>query len=202
MRKETRTIKRQIDRDYANLLREEERIKQEMKRAAKQGQDTVVHQLAKQVIQLRKQRERLLKTKGHMTALDHRSSVAKSQTTLLDAIKVGASAMTKMNKAVDPAQLSGVMREFATASDMSNMQDDMLDEIFDLEGDEEANEEAENILDEIFGEQALQSLGSARSVPTEDITNVKESDDAAAEDRDVQDESKDLMARLSRLKSL
>lgn len=194
MQKDIRKSNRQIDRDYQNLLREEEKIKQEMKRAAAQGQNTVVRQLAQQVLRVRQQRERLMQTKGHMSALSHRASTMSSQNTLLNAVKTGATVMTKMNAAMDSAQMSKVMTEFARANEISDMREEMLDDMFDLDGDDEINQEAEDVLDEIFSEQALNV--TTNTVPTRKLAanTVRQSADSEANEDD-------LIARLAGLKN-
>ena len=58
MDRELRRVNRDVERDRTGLEREEKKLEMEIKKAAKQGNKAAYTVLAKQLVQLRKQKQR------------------------------------------------------------------------------------------------------------------------------------------------
>ena len=77
-RTETRHSNAQLDREVANLTRQENQLVAEIKKAAAKGQKPTVNMLTKQLIRTRKQKEQLMKTKATVTGVQYQTQVCRS----------------------------------------------------------------------------------------------------------------------------
>uniref|UniRef100_A0A3B5KUD0 Charged multivesicular body protein 2B n=1 Tax=Xiphophorus couchianus TaxID=32473 RepID=A0A3B5KUD0_9TELE len=122
--KELRSTQRQITRDRTALEKQEKQMELEIKKMAKSGNKEACKILAKQLVQLRKQKNRTYAT------------------------------MQAVNKKMDPQKTLKTMQDFQKENMKMGMTEDMindtLDDIFDESGDEEESQDIVNqVLDEI-----------------------------------------------------
>ncbi len=170
---------RELDRELMNLKRQEQQIMAEIQKALKSHQDITAKSLAKTLIQNRKQQERFLKTKGQVSALQHKTTAMASQSALQQAMKTSADVMTRMNQQFNVQQTQNVMREFqkqAQTSDMKEeMMDDMMDNVFD-DDEEEVDEAMNQVLDEIGINISNTKVGSSK-LKTQQVEEEEEDED-------------------------
>ena len=145
----------------------------EIKNAAKTGNKQACTVLAKQLVQIRKQKERtyaanskvcftyvfpsqkyILNLKLQITSINSQTKVMGANVKLAGAMTTATQSMTAMNKVMKPEQLSRTMQEFGKASthmEMSEeMMNDALDDILNESGDEEEGDSiVQQVLDEI-----------------------------------------------------
>ena len=75
MKKELKTGQRDLDREQRRLEREEQKIITEIKQAAKRNEEKTVRVLAKNLTQIRKQKERLMLMKGNMKGMEYQGRI-------------------------------------------------------------------------------------------------------------------------------
>ncbi|XP_017279381.1 charged multivesicular body protein 2Ba [Kryptolebias marmoratus] len=152
--KELRGTQRQITRDRAALEKQEKQMELEIKKMAKSGNREACKILAKQLVQLRKQKNRTYAVSSKVTSMSTQTKVMNSQMKMAGAMSTSAKTMQAVNKKMDPQKTLKTMQDFQKENMKMGMTEDMindtLDEIFDESGDEEESQDIVNqVLDEI-----------------------------------------------------
>lgn len=152
--KELRGTQRQITRDRAALEKQEKQMEAEIKKMAKSGNRDACKILAKQLVQLRAQKNRTYAVSSKVTSMQSHSSIMNSQMKMAGAVSKSAKAMQEVNKKMDPQKTLKTMQDFQKENMKMGMTEEMindtLDEIFDESGDEEESQDIVNqVLDEI-----------------------------------------------------
>src|SRR5688572_7301731 len=104
---------RGMDRERQNLQMQEKKVQAEIKQALKRGDETTARMLAKQVVNIRKQEQRLMGMKGHTQSMSHKQTAMGATVTMTNAMKTSANVMGKMNKQMDNAEVMKIMSEFS-----------------------------------------------------------------------------------------
>ncbi|KAL0963654.1 hypothetical protein UPYG_G00309150 [Umbra pygmaea] len=152
--KELRGTQRQITRDRAALEKQEKQMEMEIKKMAKSGNREACKILAKQLVQLRKQKNRTYAVSSKVTSMSTQTKVMNSQMKMAGAMSATAKTMQTVNKKMDPQKTLKTMQDFQKENMKMGMTEDMindtLDEIFEESGDEEESQDIVNqVLDEI-----------------------------------------------------
>ncbi|KAJ8407370.1 hypothetical protein AAFF_G00279440 [Aldrovandia affinis] len=109
--KELRGTQRQIGRDRAALEKEEKRVELEIKKMAKSGNKDACKILAKQLVQLRKQKNRTYAVSSKVTSMSTQTKVMNSQMKMAGAMatttKVRCSSLLSLPRC-PPCGLPGV----------------------------------------------------------------------------------------------
>ena len=74
VKKDVKRSQRDIEREISSLEREEKNLIVEIKKSAQRGNDASTKVLAKQLVGLRKQRERMISSKAHIGAVGMRAT--------------------------------------------------------------------------------------------------------------------------------
>ncbi|XP_048833843.1 charged multivesicular body protein 2b-like isoform X2 [Brienomyrus brachyistius] len=152
--KELLRTQRQISRDRGALERQEKQMELEIKKMAKTGNKEACKILAKQLVQLRKQKNRTYAVSSKVTSMSTQTKVLNSQMKMAGVMSTTAKTMQTVNKKMDPSKTLQTMQEFQKENQKMEMTEEMinntLDEIFDESSDEEESQEIVNqVLDEI-----------------------------------------------------
>ncbi|XP_029646375.1 charged multivesicular body protein 2b [Octopus sinensis] len=180
----TRKTQRDLARDRTALERQEKQLEADIKKAAKEGNKQAAGILAKQLIALRKQKNKNITVGSRVQAIGSQQKMMHSSVKMADAMGTTTKTMTQMNKVMDPKKTMKMMQDFQRESTKMEMSEEMindtLDDIFTESGDEEGEDAIVNqVLDEIgieisgkMGEAPLpgkSSLGQAsKSKVTDD----------------------------------
>eukprot|EP00063_Salmo_salar_P045615 XP_014020450.1 PREDICTED: charged multivesicular body protein 2b [Salmo salar] len=172
--KELRGTQRQITRDRAALEKQEKQMEMEIKKMAKSGNREACKILAKQLVQLRKQKNRTYAVSSKVTSMSTQTKVMNSQMKMAGAMSTTAKTMQAVNKKMDPQKTLQTMQDFQKENMKMGMTEDMindtLDEIFVESGDEEESQDIVNqVLDEIGIEIAgkmVRAPAAGKSLPT------------------------------------
>lgn len=173
--KELRGTQRQITRERSGLERQEKQLELEIKKMAKSGNREACKILAKQLVQLRKQKNRTYAVSSKVTSMHTQTKVMHSQMKMAGAMSTSAKTMQAVNKKMDPQKTLKTMQDFQRENMKMGMTEDMindtLDEIFDDSGDEE---ESQGIVDQVLDEIGIEISGkmartpaAGKSVPSE-----------------------------------
>uniref|UniRef100_A0A0B7A8V6 Uncharacterized protein n=1 Tax=Arion vulgaris TaxID=1028688 RepID=A0A0B7A8V6_9EUPU len=170
LRANDRVLKKQtrdLDRDRNALEREEKKLEMEIKTAAKQGNKQAATILAKQLINLRKQRTKSYAMGSKISAIGNQQKMMHSNMKMASAMGTTTKTMTQMNKVMDPQKTAAMMQEFQKETakmDMTEeMIDDTLDDILTESGDEE---EQDAIVNKVLDEIGIEITGKLADAPS------------------------------------
>ncbi|XP_062390652.1 charged multivesicular body protein 2Ba isoform X2 [Sardina pilchardus] len=169
--KELRGTQRQITRDRAALEKQEKQMEMEIKKMAKTGNREACKILAKQLVQLRKQKNRTYAVSSKVTSMSTQTKVMNSQMKMAGAMSTSAKTMQTVNKKMDPQNTLKTMLDFQKENLKMGMTEDMikntLDEIFEESGDEE---ESEDIVTQVLDQIGIEISGKMSRVPVVGIS--------------------------------
>lgn len=189
-----------MDREIRDLDRQEKQTTMELKQRAKTCKagpnDPTLKVLAKQLLQIREQRNKMTSTKAQLSALGMSAQVQASQVAAVSALGSVTDAMKTANTAMDLKKTTKIMadlqRETMTAQVKEEMMDDVLADVFDSEGmEEEADLLTAQVLAELGVEMDSQMVGL--NAPTQKLSSLSQ------EDQILEDVLPDLKARLDAL---
>ncbi|TNN79398.1 Charged multivesicular body protein 2b [Liparis tanakae] len=146
----------------------------EIKKMAKTGNKEACKILAKQLVQLRKQKNRTYAVSSKVTSMSTQTKVMNSQMKMAGAMATSAKAMHAVNQKMDPQKTLKTMQDFQKENMKMGMTEEMindtLDEIFDESGDEEESQDIVNqVLDEIGIEisgKMVRAPAAGKSLPS------------------------------------
>lgn len=200
-----RSNQRQIDRDIRDLERQEKQLLQEIKSRAKSpgvdpSTDKGLKSQARQLVQLRKQKEKLYETKATLNSVGMQATTMATHVSAAAAVGSVTAALSSANAVMDAKQLNATMQEFMKANETAKLKEewmnDALAEAFD---ESDVEEEAEDVTNQVLAElgvemdQKMVGLDAPSMVPIGE--EVKMSEEEAA----LMDALPDLKARLDAL---
>ena len=152
--KALRKVTRDVERDRRELEREEKKLEAEIKKAAKTGNKQAATVLAKQLINVRKQKTRTYGATSKVQAVSSATKAMGANVKLAETMATTTKTMTNMNKMMNPTQVARTMQEFDMANTKMGMTEevmnDALDDILTESGDEEEQDAiVAQVLDEI-----------------------------------------------------
>lgn len=99
--------------------------KAEIKKAAKEGNNDACTILAKQLVQLRKQKTRTIAANSKITSVGFQNKTMGANIALSGAMATTSQTMNQMNKIMQPEKIAGDMRAFQQANMKMEMTDEM-----------------------------------------------------------------------------
>lgn len=160
---------------------------------AKEGNNEGCKILAKQLVQLRKQKTRIYAANSKISSVQIQNKAMGANIAIANAMGTTARTMGNMNKVMNPHQIAKDMEAFKQANAKMDMTDEMisetLDDIMAESGDEE---ETEGVINKVLDEIGIEISGKMANAPSVAKTKIGAS---------TTDEDKELMAQLARLKS-
>lgn len=149
-----------MDREIRELDRQEKQVTMELKARAKTAgktNDPALTALAKQLVQVRKQREKLLAAKAHIGAIGMSATAMASQVAAASAIGSVTGAMAVANNAMDVKATTKIMQEFAKENERLQVKQEMMDEaLIDAFDGEGVEEEAEQVTNQVLAELGIE----------------------------------------------
>ncbi|KAI8424201.1 hypothetical protein MSG28_002781 [Choristoneura fumiferana] len=165
--RELRKAGRELDRDKAALEREEKETGNGDKKMASQGNNEGCKILAKQLVQLRKQKTRIYAANSKISSVQMSNKAMGANIAIAGAMGTTAKTMGNMNKVMNPHQIAKDMDAFKQANAKLDMTDEMisdtLDDIMDESGDEE---ETEGIVNKVLDEIGIEISGKMAHAPS------------------------------------
>jgi len=198
-KKEVRSGQREMEREIRELEREEKKIFVEIKQRAKHPgvkgmNDPALKSMAKNLVQVRNQKEKLYGTKAHLGSVGMQATSMATQVSATMAIGNVSSAMAKANNAIDAKAMTKIMADFTRQNEVMEVRQEMMDDaLTDAFDNDEMEAEADDITSQVLAElgiemgQQLVGLDAPSKMPA----------GANAEEEDVADAA--LMARLNAL---
>ncbi|XP_066137522.1 charged multivesicular body protein 2b-B isoform X2 [Euwallacea fornicatus] len=161
-----RKVGRDLDRDRLKLEREEKKLEQEIKKLAKEGNNEGCRILAKQLVQLRKQKTRSYAASSKVTGVQFQNKAMGANVKLAESMGIAGKTMANMNKLMKPEQLAATVNAFTKENMKMEMTDEMindtLDDMLTESGDEE---ESDNIITQVLDEIGIEVSGKMSGAP-------------------------------------
>ena len=179
VKKEVRSSQRELDRELRDIDRREQQLIADITKQARDGRETTVRVLARNLVQLRSSRERLLKARGTVGSMSAQASAMAASITVADSLQKTSKVMNKMNASVQKSSAMSVAA-FQKEAERMNMTEeamgDMLSEAFDDDEDE-----ADAVVGQVLAEVGLDTTKDLHDAPTATLPEPE----AAAEKDDT-----------------
>ena len=177
VKKEVRSSQRELDRELRDIDRREAQLITDIKKQARDGRETSVRVLARNLVQLRSSRERLLKARGTVGSMSAQASAMAASITVADSLQKTSKVMNKMNASAQSAMSVAAFQKEAERMNMTEeAMGDMLSEAFD---DDE--EETDAVVGQVLAEVGLDTTKNLEDAPT---AALPEPEAAEADDTD------------------
>lgn len=209
-----RKATRDIERERRMLEEEEKKLEQDIKKAAAQGNKDVCRILAKQLVEIRKQKARtyaasgmsitihriflIIQNKlfymlyiGKITSIGYQNKNMGANVALSDAMSSTAQTMANMNKIMKPEAIAANVRNFQQANMKMEMTDEMINDTLDDMLTESGDEEESNaVVNQVLDEIGIEISGKMATIPSTGMGDLED-----------QRTDKDIAAQLAKLRS-
>jgi charged multivesicular body protein 2B len=149
-----------MEREIRELDRQEKQVTGELKARAKVvsgSKDSALNALAKQLVQVRKQREKLQAAKAHIGAVGMHATAMASQVAAASALGSVTNAMSVANSAMDVKETMKIMNEFNRENEKLAVKQEMMDEaLMDAFDNEDVEEEADLVTSQVLAELGIE----------------------------------------------
>lgn len=203
-KRETRRGQRDIEREIAALERQEKQLVTEIKNTAKRGNPKATRILAKQLVQLRNQRDKLIGVKASVGAVGMQASAMAANVGAMHAVASATKAIGAVNATMDAQGTMQAMQQFQRQMEIMNVKEEMLDEtLSDAFDNEEVEEEADGIVEQTLAEIGVALDSTMADAPTRPVASGAAAAEPAASPAQANDDARlaDLEAQLARLAS-
>jgi len=195
-----------MDRDIRDLYRQEKQLTQQIKTRAKTPgvnphADAALKAQAKQLVQLRNQKEKMYETKAQLSSVGMQATAMASQVSAIAAVGSVTQALSTANDVMDARKMSRTMAEFQRQNETANLKEEMLnDALADAFDESDVEEEAENVTSQVLAELGveLDSTMAGLDAPSK-MMGGKEKLATTEEEEALMDALPDLRARLDAL---
>jgi len=185
--KVVRTTQRTLERERNDLDRQEKKLQNDIKTAAKQGNKQTCTILAKQLLQLRKQKTKTYQVGSRVQSIGTQAKVMHSNMKMADAMATTTKTMVDMNKVMDPMKTAQTMKQFEMESAKMEMTEEMmndtLDDVLCDSGDEE---EEDAIVNQVLDEIGIEISGKMSHAPAAHSGRLGETSKASTSDADIE----------------
>lgn len=159
-RREVRSSQREMDRELRELDRQEKQITKELKQRAKltnNSKDPALAALAKQLVQVRKQREKIMTAKAQIGAVGMNASSMATQVAAASAIGNVSNAMKATNEMMNVKETTKILHEFQRENEKLEVKQEMMDDaLMDAFDNEDVEEEAEQVTNQVLAELGVE----------------------------------------------
>jgi charged multivesicular body protein 2B len=173
---------RDLQRDARQLDVEERALTTKIKDAAKHQNQAELRALAKQIVQVRAQKQKLSTMNAHLGSMKTQATVMKTTHSMGVAMQQTSKAMGAMNKAMNPEKLQASMydmqRNMAAMELSEEMMDDALSNAFD---DPQTEGEIDEITRRTLDEIGIDSTAALGRAPTHQVRAAQQVEDEEVE---------------------
>lgn len=159
-----RTATRELATDYRQLEKKEKELEIQIKQLARAGQNEACKVLAKQLVQLRKQKTKNIGASTTVSAVSSKNQQARSMQTMGKVMGTTAQTMKEVNAQMPVQKMAKDMQEFGRQQAMMDMKGEVIDETLDsmLEVDEG---EEDRVIDQVLDEIGIEMKDKLSKVP-------------------------------------
>ena len=201
-----RSNQRQMDRDIRDLDRQEKLLLQQIKQRAKAPgvnpqTDSALKAQAKQLVQLRKQKEKMYQTKAQLNSVGMQATAMATQVSAVTAMGSVTEALSSANTAMDAKKMGKTMAEFQRQNEIANVKEELLnDALADAFDESDVEEEADDVTAQVLAELGVEmdSKMAGLDAPSK-VPPTGEAVATTEEEEALMDALPDLRARLDAL---
>ncbi|KAK6633852.1 hypothetical protein RUM44_004459 [Polyplax serrata] len=165
--RDLRKVSREIERDRAQLEREEKKIEMEIKKMAKEGNKEGCTLLAKQLVQLRKQKNRTVAATSKIHGISAQNKMMGANIALTNAMATTSKTMGNMNRIMQPQKIANDMRAFQEANAKMGMTEEMInDTLDDILASSDEEEETHKVVTQVLDEIGVEISGQMSKAPS------------------------------------
>jgi len=179
MKKNDRALKRtgrDLEKDRRDLERQEKALELEIKKLAKQGNKQALTVLAKQLVNVRKQKTRSYGMGAKVSAVNSQTKAMYSNVKMADAVKTTTKTMGAFNKQMNPQKVAKTMQEFEKANMQMDMGEEMINDTLESILDESGDEaESDAIVNQVLDEIGIEISGKLAEAPAAHKGSIGES---------------------------
>jgi len=163
---------RDLDRELLALERQEKQIIVEIKRLAKAGQTANAKSMAKELVRVRKQREKLYGMKSKLSGVNSRTTTMQASQTIAKSMHGATHAMAISNAATPLPQMQRTMMAFEKQNEIASMKEEMMEGILDM--DEEEEGEVDETVNAVLDSIGLETSSMMANTPTKNPLGTKQ----------------------------
>mmetsp|Transcript_25907 Transcript_25907/g.87093 ORF Transcript_25907/g.87093 Transcript_25907/m.87093 type:complete len:206 (+) Transcript_25907:121-738(+) len=183
VQRQGKSSQRELDRELRDLDTRETKLIAEIKKEAGLGRsEKAVHMLAKQLVQLRAQRDRLVSARAHLGAIANHATAMAANAAVFGAVATASKSLGAMNKAMDVHKVGLTMAQFQKETERMNMSEDLMD---DMLGDAFDTDDVETdaIVGQVLAQVGVDLTAGMRDAPSKRPTQQSETVEDAAEEK-------------------
>lgn len=162
-------------------------MEEEIKKAAKQGNKQAASVLAKQLVALRKQKNKNFMVGSRVQAIGSQQKMMHSNMKMADAMGTSTKTMTQINKVMDPKKTMKMMQDFQRESTKMEMSEEMisdtLDDLLTESGDEE---EEDAVVNQVLDEIGIEISGKLADAPSAHKDSLKQASKSKITDDEIE----------------
>lgn len=202
-RREMRANQRELDREIRELDRQEKQLIMELKQRAKainSPSDPALKALAKQMVTVKQQREKLMSTKSQMGAMAMHATTIASTVAAASAFGTMTETLKTANQQMNLAETQKIMAEFQRENERLVVKEEMMDDaLMDAFDQEETEEEAEKLTNQVLAELGVELDQKMVGLDAPKVKPVGEEALSTEEQDALESVLPDLRARLNAL---
>lgn len=189
---------RDIQRERARLEIEERQLMSQIKTLGKQGRVAEARMIAKNLVQLRKAKERTLQASSNITAIGNQAKMAQTDHTLVKAMKGSTDVMSNVNQLSGGDKIQNVVMGYEMQSEKMKLQQEMTDEVLDsVMGGDEINNDTDDVLNSVLDEIGLEVASQVGGATPSIIPTQQSQPQQVQKQHSLNDD--ELMQRIARL---
>jgi len=183
-KRELKKGEKSMDREMRDLEKQEKKLIIEIKQHAAKGDKSSAKIMAKNLVQIRKQKQKMMISKTTMAGIGMQATAMNASATMAGAMKTAGAAMTSMNKAIDPVAMQRMMAQFAGEQEKFSMTQEVMDDAMDSVFEDD-DEEIDGVVDQVFTELGLEDAAGLSTVAA-GTTQIAEPQASTAMDDDLE----------------
>ncbi|CAM1295723.1 CHMP2B (predicted) [Pycnogonum litorale] len=185
--RQLKRTQRDIAKDQRELERQEKQLEMEIKKAAKLGNKQACTVLAKQLIQVRKQRTRNHAANSKVQSIGAQTKAMASNVKLAGAMATTTKTMGAVNKQMNPEKVMKTMQDFEKANTKMKMTEEMMDDTLnDMLSESGDEEEQDLIMNQVLDEIGIEVAGKMAEAPSAHKSSLGESSKSKLTDEDIE----------------
>merc|ERR1711953_470829 len=158
---------RDLDRERANMEKQEKVIIADIKKMAKKNEMGTVKIMAKDLVRTRNTCKKFMVMRANIQGVSLKMTTIKSQHAMSEAMRGVTKAMGRMNKQMNLPQIQKIMQEFEKQSEVMDMKEEMMNDVMDdAMGGSDDEEESENLVNKVLDELGLENMAEVGAIPS------------------------------------
>ena len=196
---------RRLDKDLNDLTRSEKTALAECKKLSKMNQIPSAKIMAKEVVQIRRAKERLLMAKAQLNSVSMALQNALALKKIQGIMSKSTDIMSSMSKLMNVPELKTTIAEMSREMERAGLIEEMIGDTFSMTESDEFEAEVDKEINNVIAEITSEMLAPAGKTPSNKLRNIKNGEikeviiDENQEKSDVDADLARLQARLGAL---